>query len=64
MSGDYQSKKLVAHLLIPAVARKVTDLDRNLEKAPTMKLVGNSVILGVLELIAESYTLAAKNGID
>ncbi|VDB84208.1 unnamed protein product [Peniophora sp. CBMAI 1063] len=64
LAGDYQSKKLIAHLLVPAVARKVTDLGGNLEKAPTMKLIGNSAILGCLEVLAESFTLGAKNGID
>jgi hypothetical protein len=32
MSGDYRSKKEVAYLLVPAVARKVVDLGGNLEK--------------------------------
>jgi 3-hydroxyisobutyrate dehydrogenase-like beta-hydroxyacid dehydrogenase len=67
MAGDYRSKKEVAHLLIPAVGRKVYDLGGNLEKgmfccvcvcrellmsfiAPTFKLIGNSMILGCLEV--------------
>lgn len=32
MSGDYSSKKIVAHLLVPAVGRKVLDLGENVEK--------------------------------
>jgi hypothetical protein len=32
MSGDYQSKKEVAYLLVPAVGRKVIDLGGNVEK--------------------------------
>lgn len=32
MAGDYRSKKEVAHLLIPAMGRKVIDLGGNLEK--------------------------------
>lgn len=32
MAGDYRSKKEVAHVLIPAVGRKVIDLGGNLEK--------------------------------
>lgn len=31
--------------------------------APTFKLIGNSVILGALEILAESFTLAEKSGI-
>lgn len=33
-----------------------------MEKAPTFKLLGNSLILGSIELIAESMTLADKSG--
>jgi 3-hydroxyisobutyrate dehydrogenase-like beta-hydroxyacid dehydrogenase len=63
MSGDYRSKKEVAHLLVPAIGRKVVDLGGNLEKAPTLKLLGNSMILGSLEILAEGFTLAEKSGI-
>ncbi|RDB28753.1 putative oxidoreductase YfjR [Hypsizygus marmoreus] len=63
MSGDYRSKKEVAYLLVPAVGRKVIDLGGNLEKAPTFKLIGNSMILGTLEILAEAFTLAEKSGI-
>ncbi|KAG5636592.1 hypothetical protein H0H81_007532, partial [Sphagnurus paluster] len=78
MSGDYRSKKEVAYLLVPAIGRKVVDLGGNIEKgltppyslnvidpsvAPTFKLVGNSMILGSLEVLAEAYTLAEKSGI-
>jgi 3-hydroxyisobutyrate dehydrogenase-like beta-hydroxyacid dehydrogenase len=32
-------------------------------QAPTFKLIGNSLVLGSLELIAEAYTIAEKSGI-
>lgn len=64
MSGDYRSKKELAYLLVPAIGRKVIDLGQNIEKAPTFKLLGNSMILGTLEILAEAYTLAEKAGID
>ena len=32
-------------------------------KAPTFKLVGNSMILGTIEIMSEAYTLAEKSGI-
>jgi 3-hydroxyisobutyrate dehydrogenase-like beta-hydroxyacid dehydrogenase len=64
MAGDHVSKKAVAHLLVPAVGRKVTDLGGNLEKAPTFKLIGNAMILGSMEILAEAYTVATKAGVD
>jgi len=64
MSGDYRSKKEVAYLLVPAVGRKVVDLGGNLQKAPTLKLLGNSIILGCIEVIAEAITMGEKAGIE
>jgi len=32
-------------------------------QAPTFKLIGNSLILGSIELISEAYTVAEKSGI-
>jgi len=64
MAGDYRSKKEVAYILVPAVGRKVVDLGENVEKAPTFKLLGNSMILGAVEVIAEAYTLGDKAGIE
>jgi len=63
MAGDYRSKKEVAYLLVPAVGRKVVDLGGNVEKAPAFKLIGNSMILGCMEVLAEGQTLAEKSGI-
>ncbi|OJA12331.1 hypothetical protein AZE42_02771 [Rhizopogon vesiculosus] len=63
MSGDYRSKKEVAFLLVPAVGRKVIDLGGNVEKAPTLKLIGNGMIMGANELLAETLTFGEKSGI-
>ncbi|TRM65861.1 NAD binding domain of 6-phosphogluconate dehydrogenase-domain-containing protein [Schizophyllum amplum] len=64
MSGDYKAKKEAAHLLVPSVGRKVLDLGGNIAKAPTFKLIGNSMILGTVEILAEGFTFADKSGID
>lgn len=32
--------------------------------APTLKLIGNSVVIGCLEVISEALTLGEKAGID
>ena len=63
LAGHYRSKKEVAYILVPAVARKVIDLGGNVERAASMKLIGNAFILGSLELIAETQTLADKSGV-
>ncbi|KAF8665339.1 hypothetical protein AX16_000358 [Volvariella volvacea WC 439] len=64
MSGDYHSKREAAHLFVPAIGRKVIDLGENIEKAPTFKLLGNSLLLGAIEIISEAHTLGEKTGIS
>jgi len=61
MSGEVRAKREVAHIFVPAVGRKVIDLGNNVERGPTMKLIGNSLILGTVELISEALTLASKS---
>ncbi|KAG2360632.1 NAD(P)-binding protein [Suillus spraguei] len=63
MSGDYRSKQEAAFLLVPAVGRKVIDLGQNVKKAPTLKLIGNGMVMGMNELLAEILTLGEKSGI-
>ncbi|KZT73299.1 NAD(P)-binding protein [Daedalea quercina L-15889] len=63
LAGEYRAKKEVAHILVPGVGKKVMDLGGNLEKAPIFKLIGNSMILGSIEVLAEAFTLSEKTGI-
>ncbi|KAG8931862.1 hypothetical protein FRC01_000694 [Tulasnella sp. 417] len=63
LAGDYASKKKIAYLLVPAAARKCIDLGGNVEKAAAFKLLGNSFIVGTLELLAETHTFAEKIGV-
>ncbi|KAF9231910.1 NAD(P)-binding protein [Melanogaster broomeanus] len=64
MNGDYRSRREVAYLMIPDVCRKVINLCGNIEKAPTLKLIGNGMIMGANELLAETLTLGEKSGIE
>ncbi|KAG9003785.1 hypothetical protein FRB90_011123 [Tulasnella sp. 427] len=63
LAGDYSSKKKIAYLLVPAAARKCIDLGGNVEKVAAFKLLGNSFIVGALELLAETHTFAEKIGV-
>ncbi|TFK97900.1 NAD-P-binding protein [Pterulicium gracile] len=62
-SGDHRAKAEIAHLFVPAVGRKIVDLGGNVEKAPTLKLIGNAMIFGCAEVIGETFTLSEKAGI-
>jgi len=63
MAGEYKSKKEIAYLLVPTIGRKIIDMGGNVEKAPAIKLIGNAFILGSIELLAETMTLADKSGV-
>lgn len=63
LSGDYHSRKQIAHLLVPAMGRMVMDLGDDVTKAHTLKLIGNSMILGMMELVGEVFTLGQKSGV-
>ncbi|ORY72442.1 hypothetical protein BCR35DRAFT_307738 [Leucosporidium creatinivorum] len=63
LSGDHNAKKAVTKLLVPSMGRKVIDVGSNVERASAFKLNGNMLILGIIEILAESMTLADKSGV-
>ncbi|KAF8522853.1 NAD-P-binding protein [Gautieria morchelliformis] len=63
MAGDVRAKREIAYLFVPAVGKKVIDVGGNVEKAPTLKLLGNSLLIGSIELMGEVMTLADKSGV-
>ncbi|KAF9515880.1 hypothetical protein BS47DRAFT_1341483 [Hydnum rufescens UP504] len=63
LAGEYKIRKEIAYLVVPAVGRKVIDMGGNVEKALALKLTGNAFILGAIELLAETMTLADKSGV-
>lgn len=63
MGGQYHAKKRVSHALCPAVVRKVMDLGSDVERAAKFKLTGNAMVLGCIELLAETTTLADQSGV-
>ena len=63
LSGEYRAKKRVEQFIVPALARKVIDVGSNVERAASFKLCGNLVTLGIIEVLAESMTLADKTGV-
>ena len=49
--------------MVPAMARMHIDVGSDVEKAARLKLCGNQLILGVIELLAEAFTLSEKAGV-
>ncbi|GAA5861450.1 hypothetical protein JCM8547_006131 [Rhodosporidiobolus lusitaniae] len=63
LSGDVFAKRTVLPFLVPALARKSIDVGSNVERASAFKLSGNAMIIGIIELLAESFTFADKTGV-
>ncbi|GAA5986907.1 hypothetical protein JCM11641_006588 [Rhodosporidiobolus odoratus] len=63
LSGDPFAKRKVLPFLVPSMGRKSLDVGSNVERAASFKLIGNGMIIGVIELLAEGFTLADKSGV-
>lgn len=59
-AGAARSKQAIRPLLVPAMGKRCIDLGGNHEMASTFKLITNSFMLGAIELLGETMTLADK----
>ncbi|KAE8224488.1 hypothetical protein CF319_g2626 [Tilletia indica] len=63
VAGPEDAKKAVEPYMVPIMGRKTLDLGTDVRKSTTFKLVGNGFIAGLIELLAESMTLANTSGV-
>lgn len=64
LSGDESAREIMTPILVPAIGKGVIDCGDDCSKGALLKLLGNSCILGTIELLSESFTLAEKTGFD
>lgn len=64
LSGNAAAKAIVMPIIVPAVARRVVDVGDDVAKGSALKLLGNSMILGIIEMLAETHALADSIGFD
>ncbi|ODN82056.1 hypothetical protein L202_02372 [Cryptococcus amylolentus CBS 6039] len=64
LSGPAEVKDKIRQYLVPALGDRVVDVGEDVKLASALKSIGNSVILGWIELMAESYTLGDAVGLD
>lgn len=64
ISGDAAAKERIRPLLLDGFAKNIFDMGTKPQQANVMKLIGNFMIAGAMELMAESFVLAEKNGLD
>ncbi|KAK0532572.1 hypothetical protein OC834_002545 [Tilletia horrida] len=63
LAGPADTKAAVEPYMVPAMGRKSLDLGEDTGKASIFKLVGNGFIAGLIELLAETMTLANTSGV-
>ncbi|KAI1212603.1 NAD(P)-binding protein [Annulohypoxylon truncatum] len=64
LSGDGNARSLLKKYVVPTLGRAMIDCGDDTRKGALLKILGNSCILGTIELLSESFTLAEKTGFD
>ncbi|KAI0883742.1 NAD(P)-binding protein [Annulohypoxylon maeteangense] len=64
LSGDEKSRATLKKYVVPTLGRAIIDCGDDTRKGALLKILGNSCILGTIELLSESFTLAEKTGFD
>jgi len=64
LSGDAKGRELLRSYVVPTIGKAILDAGPQAEKGALMKLLGNNCILGTIELLSESFTLAEKTGFE
>lgn len=60
LSGDLFAKKKVSPYLVPALGRRVLDVGSDVERAASLKLIGNGTLVCLIEVLSECMTLAGS----
>jgi 3-hydroxyisobutyrate dehydrogenase-like beta-hydroxyacid dehydrogenase len=64
LSGDESAREVVKKYIVPSIGKAVIDCGEKTSKGALLKILGNNCILGTIELLSESFTLAEKTGFD
>jgi 3-hydroxyisobutyrate dehydrogenase-like beta-hydroxyacid dehydrogenase len=64
ISGPAAAKEKIRPILEAGFAKNIFDLGEDAGSANVLKLMGNFMIAGALEMMAEAFALAEKNGVD
>ncbi|EMR69517.1 hypothetical protein MGN70_013916 [Eutypa lata] len=64
ISGNAAARDTLKSYIVPTLGKAVIDCGEDTSKGALLKILGNSCILGTIELMSESFTLAEKTGFD
>ena len=64
LSGSESARETVKSYIVPTLGKSVIDCGEDTSRGALLKILGNNCILGTIELLSESFTLAEKTGFD
>jgi len=64
LSGKEEAREKVKAYIVPTLGKGAIDCGEDTSKGALLKILGNNCILGTIELLSESFTLAEKTGFD
>ncbi|EXJ65187.1 hypothetical protein A1O7_01527 [Cladophialophora yegresii CBS 114405] len=64
LSGAEHGRDKLKSYIVPTLGKAVIDCGEDASKGALLKILGNNCILGTIELLSESFTLAEKTGFD
>lgn len=63
LSGSTEARTLARKFMVPSMCSRSIDVGEDVKKAAGLKLVGNSLVLGIIEILSEALTLSEKIGV-
>ncbi|RFU73442.1 nad -binding [Trichoderma arundinaceum] len=64
LSGAENALEVLREYIVPTLGKAVIDCGEDTSRGALLKILGNNCILGTIELLSESFTLAEKTGFD
>ncbi|KAI0438678.1 NAD binding domain of 6-phosphogluconate dehydrogenase-domain-containing protein [Xylaria telfairii] len=64
LTGQEEAHNVLKEYMVPVIGRAVIDCGEDASQGAFLKILGNSCILGTIELLSESFTLAERTGFD
>ncbi|KAH8157468.1 hypothetical protein CIB48_g10778 [Xylaria polymorpha] len=64
LTGREEVRNVLKEYIVPVIGRAAIDCGEDASQGALLKILGNNCILGTIELLSESFTLAEKTGFD
>ncbi|KAI1751971.1 NAD binding domain of 6-phosphogluconate dehydrogenase-domain-containing protein [Xylaria castorea] len=64
LAGPGEARNVLKEYIVPVIGKAMIDCGEDASQGALLKILGNNCILGTIELLSESFTLAEKTGLD